>query len=161
MRKRVQIALAVLLVAIAGVIAWQVLSLREPINQRKRTNFEVVGVLTAKDVTGIKRLVRREKWRGLFSDHSLSGIRQLPTDIKSRFSRHLVRVARAPDGVVSADVESDKDPGSWWRFEVEQGLNGWRVLRVTRTIIMQQITPAIINYPITATNWLPSNTPFK
>jgi len=36
MRKRVQIALAFLLVAIAGVIAWQVLHLREPAYQGKR-----------------------------------------------------------------------------------------------------------------------------
>jgi hypothetical protein len=40
MRKRVQIALSVLLVILAGVIAWQVLRLREPVyqgNQRSAT----------------------------------------------------------------------------------------------------------------------------
>ena len=36
MQKRVYIALAVLLVMLAGVIAWQVLHLREPIYQGKR-----------------------------------------------------------------------------------------------------------------------------
>jgi len=33
MRKRVQIALAVLLVALAGVVVWQVMRLREPVYQ--------------------------------------------------------------------------------------------------------------------------------
>ena len=51
MRKRFQIALAVLLVAIVGVIAWQVLRERESVYQGKRTKFEVVGALTPKDVT--------------------------------------------------------------------------------------------------------------
>lgn len=35
MRKRVQIALAVLLVAILGMIMWQVVRLREPVYQGK------------------------------------------------------------------------------------------------------------------------------
>jgi len=39
MRKRVQVALAVLLVVFAGVIAWQVLRLREPVYQGKRLSF--------------------------------------------------------------------------------------------------------------------------
>src|SRR6266700_7337487 len=39
MRKRVQIALAVLFVAVGGVIAWQVLRLREPVYQGKRLSF--------------------------------------------------------------------------------------------------------------------------
>ena len=38
MRKRVQIALAVLLLAIGGMIAWQVLRLREPVYQGKTLN---------------------------------------------------------------------------------------------------------------------------
>jgi len=39
MRKRVHLALAVLLVMLAGVIAWQVLREREPVYQRKRFSF--------------------------------------------------------------------------------------------------------------------------
>ena len=39
MRKRVHIALAVLLVALGGVIGWQVLSLREPVCEGKRLSF--------------------------------------------------------------------------------------------------------------------------
>jgi hypothetical protein len=39
MRRRVYIALAVLLVMLAGVIAWQVLRLREPVYQGKRLSY--------------------------------------------------------------------------------------------------------------------------
>jgi len=39
MRKRVKIALAVLLVAIAGVIAWQALRPRESVYQGKRLSL--------------------------------------------------------------------------------------------------------------------------
>ena len=42
MRKRVYIALAVLLVMLAGVIAWQVLRLREPVYQGKRLSVWLV-----------------------------------------------------------------------------------------------------------------------
>lgn len=137
MRKRVQIALAVLLVGVIGVIAWQVLRERESLYQGKGTKFEVVGAVTPKDATEIQRLVRREKWRGTFLDHSIKGIAQLPRDVKSRLSRHLVRViclkGVTPDGVVWADVGNDREPNTWWRYEVKQGTNGWRVFRITRS----------------------------
>ena len=39
MIKRVQVALAILLVMLAGVIAWQAMRLREPVYQGKRLSF--------------------------------------------------------------------------------------------------------------------------
>ena len=39
MRKRVQVALAVALIILAGVIAWQVLRLREPVYQGKSASY--------------------------------------------------------------------------------------------------------------------------
>ena len=43
MRKRVYIALAVLLVTLAGVIAWQVRRLREPVYQGEPLSFWLEG----------------------------------------------------------------------------------------------------------------------
>jgi len=61
MRKRVQIALAVSLVAIAGVIAWQVLRLREPVYQGKSASYWMNASLPPPD--GGRKFF--EIWKGL------------------------------------------------------------------------------------------------
>jgi hypothetical protein len=84
MRKRVQIALAVLLVAVAGVIAWQVLGHREPVYQGKSAsywmNYDYRGPNPDRKF--------REVWQGLGSNAVPFLVRALDRSDEDRISRY-------------------------------------------------------------------------
>ena len=86
MRKRVRIALAVLLVAIVGVIAWQVLREREPVYQGKPLSVWLEGYTP--DPKDHRPLVEQPQWK-----HADAAVRALGTNAIPS----LLRMLRARD----------------------------------------------------------------
>ena len=94
MRKRVYIALAVLLVALAGVSAWQGLSLREPVYQGKRLSSWLQGYRLY-GVAGVETWQVRTEQQMADEAVRKAGTNALPT---------LLRMLRAKDSALKAKL---------------------------------------------------------
>ena len=94
MRKRVHIALAVLLVSLAGVIAWQVLHLREPVYQGKRLS-SWLEAYKLHGVAGVETWQVREEQQKADEAVRQAGTNALPT---------LLRMLRAKDSALKVKL---------------------------------------------------------
>jgi hypothetical protein len=105
-----------------------------------RSEPQVIGAVSPRDLAEIKRVIHREIWRGTLPDWSWNNIKYLPENIMDRLPEHVVRievglggsaratismgktklteVLRAPD----YDVYLRKDANGW-------STNGWKIRR--------------------------------
>ena len=94
MRKRIHIAFAVVLLALAGVIGWQVLRLREPVYQGKRLSFWL-DAYRLYGLAGVETWQVRDEQQEADEAVRQAGTNALPT---------LLRMLRAKDSALKLTV---------------------------------------------------------
>lgn len=102
--------------------------------------IRVIGKLPAQDVAEIKRLVRREIWRGILPRFDWWSIRNLPAAVRYRASQRIFGITVRPDGTVGAwagHKVRDLFFGQWtysyeYSYLLKKGTRGWQLIQVSQ-----------------------------
>ncbi len=115
MRKRVSIALGIVILVIAGTLA--------PAPPR----IPVTGDLPAKDVASILRLVRADLRRDILPDLSWDSVSDLPNTIRNYRSERVYSIDVLTNGTVWVRTVGDSSESYGSDYFLRRGRDGWQI----------------------------------
>jgi len=117
MRKRVSIALGIVILVIASSVLLAPAPPRVPVS----------GDLPAKDVASILRLVRADLRREILPDFSWVSVKDLPNTIRSYRSERVYGIDVVTNGTVWVRTVADSSESYGSEYFLRRGRDGWQI----------------------------------